>query len=299
MSRKEHRYHWGIISDYHTFTDGEHTGYGSSRRLAERALEEAQKTDRDYVEWTDYPSDLVFGAKYGEKIDRSKKTKAPTSSETSASEPTRNTSGGDLIGWDTSGGDLIGWVVGIGVAILLLHAYAPKVLKGTEFVLGLAIMATVGAVAWLIIRTIYKKAGVVGIFVAVGAIIVAGLWLYSPTNDAARKEEQLPSHRPLVPPPAPPKQKKMVFTQLGPQTVPSATPTPVFLGKEPTNGWSIFSWRGGQWKLPPPPPNTHYHYLCDVKGRLMWCSLNPPNVSARPCTRNTDGLKGWCWEEYH
>lgn len=115
-----------------------------------------------------------------------------------------------------------------------------------------------------------------------------------------------PMPNPLPPPPpAPPrpqpispKQNVTVFAPLGPQSIPLANPPPVFRGREPTNGWSVFSWRGGRWVLPPPPSNTYYHYLCDVSQRLMWCSSNPPNNSARPCTRNTDGQKGWCWVEY-
>jgi serine/threonine protein kinase len=134
---------------------------------------------------------------------------------------------------------------------------------------------------------------------------VGGLWFLNGSRDVSvpsppnlpipQPKQQAPS--PPQPSPAPPKQRSIVFHPLGPQTFPSPSPAPVPLGREPTNGWQTFSWRGGRWVLPPPPSNTHYHYLCDVNARLMWCSSNPPNSSARPCNRNTDGQRGWCWEQ--
>jgi serine/threonine protein kinase len=93
--------------------------------------------------------------------------------------------------------------------------------------------------------------------------------------------------------PTPPPVSRTVFVPLPAQ--PSLTPSPVFIGREPTNGWPIYSWRGGRWILPPPSTSLPYHYMCAVNGGLMWCSPHPPNASARPCTQN--GQQGWCWQQ--
>jgi hypothetical protein len=97
--------------------------------------------------------------------------------------------------------------------------------------------------------------------------------------------------------PAPPAQSRTVFVAVGAHAYPSPFPPPVFLGRDPSNGFLVYGWAGRRWGLSPPPPNNPYSYLCVVNGGLKYCWNNPPNGTAHSCTRRSDGQQGWCWEE--
>src|SRR6266404_8452977 len=66
MNRKKHE----NVSDFvdnvaggqtHKVSDGAYTGYGSSRSLADRAYEEAKKTNREYVAYGVDPKEDMLG----------------------------------------------------------------------------------------------------------------------------------------------------------------------------------------------------------------------------------------------
>ena len=45
----------------HKVSDGTHTGYGSSRRLAEMAYSDAKEQDRTYIHYAVEPEECWFG----------------------------------------------------------------------------------------------------------------------------------------------------------------------------------------------------------------------------------------------
>ena len=107
----------------------------------------------------------------------------------------------------------------------------------------------------------------------------------TPSRTESQKQKQ---SAPLQKPSAP----KVTFIPLGPRTRPTASPSPVFLGRT-REGALVFGWAQRRWFLHPPPRNP-YRYLCVVNRRLDWCWQNPPRPDMRPCTRKSDGVRGWC-----
>lgn len=91
--------------------------------------------------------------------------------------------------------------------------------------------------------------------------------------------------------PSPQPQPSMHFVAIGAPTMPLPSPPPLFRGRAP-DGRQVYDWQGRRWFLP--PPAGHYAYLCVTNG-LSWCWRTPPNSQAWACTRNKDGVQGWCW----
>jgi len=134
-------------------------------------------------------------------------------------------------------------------------------------------------------------AGIIGV-IFLFALIGSSCSTTPKSTVPIQSPSQMQSQDQAVPVPVPPR-SAIQFAPIGPKQFPSPSPTPVFLGREPTDGRQVFAWRGKEWFLLPPPPNR-YAYLCVTNG-LNWCWRNPPHAGAAPCTQRSTGLRGWCW----
>lgn len=316
MSRKQHEDATDLVgslcgSRTHKVSDGIHTGWGSSRRLAEAACEEAENTNREYVAYTVDPKDdgIVFSWNhYGplreqeKEVDQSDRPSSIEKVETEHSGESASSCDGG-VGFDPSFGlvKLLVWAVGayllylyvwdLGIGRLASLTGLPRY-KQDGFDSGnllFLLLVGIGGLAAYRLRW----AGVLG------CIVIAAMYFAPRSAVVQQLTPQQPPQQPRIQQPIPqnlgqqPKQPPQ--TRFEPVRLPNLSPAPVYLGRHPTNGDLTFNWGGRSWLL----PDIHkpYRYHCAVAGQLRWCWPNPPNPTAAPCQHKIGNTPGWCWKD--
>lgn len=304
MSRKQHENATDLVdslcgSRTHKVSDGTHTGWGSSRRLAEAAYEEAENTNREYVEYTIDPKDdgVVFSWNHYGPL-REQKKEVEQSDTTSSigkaeSEHSEESDGG--VGFDPSFGlvRLLVWAVGayllylyvwdLGIGRIASLTGLPKY-KQDGFDSGNLLFLLLVGIGGLAVYRL-RWAGVLG------CLVIAAMY-FAPGSSIV---QQLTLQQPPIPRHIGQQPKQPPQMRFEPVRLPNLNPVPVYLGRHPTNGDLTFNWGGRSWLL----PDIHkpYRYHCVVAGQLRWCWPNPPNPTAAPCQYKIGNTPGWCWND--
>lgn len=313
MSRKQHEDATDFVgslcgSRTHKVSDGTHTGWGSSRRLADAAYEEAKNTNREYVEYTVDPKDdgVVFPSNhYGpvrEEKEEVSQSRTPSTRKAESERPGESSSSSDGVGFDPTG---FGWVMylvwAVGAYLLYLYLWdlgigriasitgLPKYKQGGFDSGNLLFLLLVGIGGLAVYRL--RWAGVLS------CLVIAAMYFGPGSRVVQAPQQPQQQSRPEQPIPQRPQQQPKQATQMRfePVRLPNLSPVPVYLGRHPTNGDLTFNWGGRSWLLTDIHKPHRYH--CVVARQLQWCWPNPPNPAAVPCRHQIDNTPGWCWKD--